>query len=172
MPRQHVGRFHAISRDHHGHRDRSGPQGASHPLYRVFKRPSRGCDGEIGERFVAEAAVRLWRRAVLVDHDRSGPRRGEERDGGHVLHESSTEKRVVGGIFQQATDEVGHARHELAVGHVDPHPPASGGDGQFLRIAHAVEHLHLDAPPIDAQMLGHRHAVRERPQIMAAQRRP
>ena len=161
--------------DHHRHPHRPLRECRGQPIDRVLHRAAVGLDREVGERFVREG-VRIVRRVVrrlrLAVLARRRSRRREQRVCWNVLDEARTEKRVVRRVFEQAADEIRHAGHELAVGHVDPHPPAGLRDGLLLGVAHAVEHLHLDRAAIEAEVFGHGHAVGERAEVVAAERRP
>ena len=89
-----------------------------------------------------------------------------------MLHEARAQERIVRRVLKQPPHEIRHAGHELAVGHIDPQPPASPDDGHLFRITHAVEHLHLDRATVEPEVLRHGHAVREGAQVVAAERGP
>jgi hypothetical protein len=45
--------------------------------------------------------------------------------------------------FSRSREQIGHARNQVAVGHVNPQPVAEIDQGLLLGIRHAVEHLQL-----------------------------
>ena len=81
------------------------------------------------------------------------------------------QERIVRRVFQQPAHEVGHAGDQLAVGHVDPQAIAQVDQHLFLGVAHAVEHLQFEAGFGQAQMPRHGHAMRQRADVVAGQRR-
>ncbi len=61
-----------------------------------------------------------------------------------VVEKAGFEPAFVAGVFEEATDEVGHAGNHLADGDVFTDAEAHLGRGVFELIGHAVEHLELD----------------------------
>ena len=166
-----VGRFLADAVNHNRHKRwprtntlASGSQDSSkHLSLRVRVR-------KIGERFVEKRCCHRQRRLLLGD--KRLPGRSQQRCSRHVLHKTSPQKRIVGRIFEQSPHQIRHPGHQLAVGHVHSHPPTGSRHRMFFRIPHAVEHLHFDRAFVEAQVLGHGHAVCQRSQIVACKRRP
>ena len=70
---------------------------------------------------------------------------GGEQDGGvGVVEEAGLEPGLVGGVLQQAADEVGHAGDHLADGDVLADAQAHAGAGVLELVGHAVEHLEFN----------------------------
>ena len=82
------------------------------------------------------------------------------------------QERIVGRVFQQPPHQVRHAGNQLAVGHVNPQAVAQVDQRLLLGVAHAVEHLQLEAARRQAEVPGHGDAVGQRADVVAAQRRP
>ena len=70
--------------------------------------------------------------------------RGEEGGFVHAIHEARTQPRFVGGVFQQASHEVRHARNHFAHWQVLAHPEAHAAGGLLQFGGHAIEHLEFD----------------------------
>ncbi len=76
---------------------------------------------------------------------------------GSVVRKFRAQKTFIRSVLEQSPDEIRHARQQLAVRHVDPHPVAPLHDGVLQRVRHAVEHLHLVLVRREAAQLRQRH---------------
>ena len=61
-----------------------------------------------------------------------------------LLDEGLAQEGLVGGVLEQAADQVGHARHDLTDGHVLAHAQPHLDDGVLDGLGHAVEHLDFE----------------------------
>ena len=108
--------------------------------------------GEVGVRHVGERAGRggVGRRDQrqvrrrLVDAGRRR-RRGDQLLDVGALGEGAAQERLVGGVLEQAAHEVGHAGNELADRRVLAQAQAHGAHRRLDGVAHAVQHLDLEA---------------------------
>ena len=87
----------------------------------------------------------------------------------YLLGHAGPKERIVGGILEQATHQIGHTGQQFAIGHVHPHPLAQGSDRVHQCVAHAVEHLDLEGPPGQFHLFGKGHRLRQAAQIVAGE---
>ncbi len=103
---------------------------------------------EVGVGHQIKGGGKLWMVGLILAEQ--GRIRGMQQLGVRDPGQTLAQKGAVGGVFQQTTDQVGHAGDQVPIGTVDPYP-VSGFDqgfGQFVR--HAIEHLQLKAAGGDA----------------------
>ena len=98
-------------------------------------------------------------------------RRGvDERLQGGPAGQPRPHEAFVGGVLEQPTHEVRHARDELADGRVDTEAEPRRTHRLVDRLRHAVEHLELVAVVGDAPGARRDDRVRDRSQVVAAER--
>ena len=84
------------------------------------------------------------------------------------LDERLAQERLVGGVLEQAPDEVRHAGEELAVGRVDADWAIPRDEGLLDRLGHAVEHLGTRSAVSAPGFRGRGHGVSHRADVVAA----
>ncbi len=126
-------------------------------------------DERTGRGGVGRADHRQVRRR-LVELRRGRRRRDQLLDVG-ALGEGVAQERLVGGVLEQAAHEIGHAGNELADRRVLAQPQAERAHGRLDGVAHAVQHLDLEAVVGHAETAGGGHGGRERPHVVAGEGR-
>ncbi len=87
----------------------------------------------------------------------------------NLFGEALSQEGIIGRVFQQPADQVGHAGDQLAERRVNPHALAAVGQELRLVAPHAVEHLQLVGSLGHAEVLRAGDAVGEAPQVVAAE---
>ena len=90
----------------------------------------------------------------------------------YTIGKALLEERIVRGVLEQPPDQIRHARKQLAVGRVDPHPQAHRFQHVLDRVGHAVEHLEFEVRLRHFQLLGDGQGVRDAADVVAAEGRP
>ena len=104
-------------------------------------------DGEVHRRLVPErreGPFLIWRRLLLPGGEFSF-----QRDGGvfhqqldrRAVREALAQEGFVGGVFQQAAHEIGHAGDQLSVGAIEAHTASHVAQALAYGFGHAVKHL-------------------------------
>ena len=86
-----------------------------------------------------------------------------------VPHELPAEDGLIGGVFQQAADEIRHAGDEFAQRRIDAKPVARLHDRILQGFRHPMQHLNLDGQLVQALAFGFRHRQRDMAQVMRAE---
>lgn len=141
------------------------PELRAHRAQRLGEALARRFPAEIGVRRIEELRRRGPERLLAL-----GFRGGEQRLEILAVGVGLAQDRARGGVLEQAPDEIGDARDEVAGRHVDAHGDPLGRERGVQRIGHPVEHLDFPLVAPRTELARNRDRVREAAQVVARDR--